>query len=1019
MEPSCTSFVKNHKNSDTTSYVDLIFTVGAGDEVQHSELPALEQLVMMRYEYKTQTEINRERKKITDVLLYDRLRESVQRINPEIDSDGIDDAINQIKEDSFPFTLPVMQTNEKIRAKMVGLSQTGGLEPITVDQYDDNGTVKKTIKLFDFDNIENNDFVVTNQFELQGFKNRIYPDIVLFVNGIPLVIIECKSPFRRNWLEDAVEKENFRKYRSVGNGYERLMFYNHILIATCGIQARHGTISSDVTHFKNSRWSDAYPLTVEQVEKKFGKNREQEILIGGMLDRFHLLDLLKNYVIYQTVNNSGIKIMAKHQQYRAVTACANKIKTAKNRQGGIIWHTQGSGKSLTMHWVAKQAVQYGNLPLIIVTDRRQLDKQIHTTFSQSGFPDPLKANHSSQLADFVKSPKGKTLMTTIQKFNEITVTTNERIIVLVDEAHRSQFGANAGAMDLAIPNGIYFGFTGTPIDKKDRSVFRVFGDLVDKYGFEESKADGATIPIQYVGMLPNLFVEGNESIDALFDRIIALEPGMTPELKEQLKQEYVTKEKIAEAPQRIKKIAWDIVNHYTNHVQGNGYKAMIVTSSRESAVLYKRELDRLHAPPSKIIMNQKIGETGKDGTNWDEFHLTDSEQRHVEEAFKRADDEIKILIVVDMLLVGFDAPIVKVLYLDKPLKEHALLQAIARVNRPYDEWKTEGLIVDYYGVTKNIQTALEIFDPNDVNGAWEPDDNQLTLLKSYHADIMNHLNELNTNDPEKIITWFEPADKRTAFEEDFKKFSKVLNSQMYKKESAQYIKDFKDLCKIRQLLRNWYGDQKTSVRKYAALIQKIIDDAIRATDVSELVKPMEITFENFLAYVSKFQSARARTALIKNKARQVIQENYSNNPAYYEKMWQILQRLISEEAERRKENASYFDPELERNLIAVYEKALSEEEERKKLGFEKPIEHSIYGLIQEYKDDKCRSKKITKTLYEKIFPLTHFVEWYNKPSIKRKMKEHAYDMLESYGIADDDISKIFDKILPLLTKDNL
>ena len=208
MELPLISFVKNHKNNDTASYVDLIFTVGTGDEVQHSELPALEQLVMMRYEYKSQTEINRERKKITDVLLYDRLRESIQKINPEIDSDGIDDALNQIKEDSFPFTLSVMRTNEKIRAKMVGLSQTGGLEPITVDQYDDNGTVKKTVKLFDFDNIENNDFVVTNQFELQGFKNRIYPDIVLFVNGIPLVVIECKSPFRRNWLEDAVEKEN-------------------------------------------------------------------------------------------------------------------------------------------------------------------------------------------------------------------------------------------------------------------------------------------------------------------------------------------------------------------------------------------------------------------------------------------------------------------------------------------------------------------------------------------------------------------------------------------------------------------------------------------------------------------------------------------------------------------------------------------------------------------------------------------------------------------------------------------
>ena len=252
-----------------------------------------------------------------------------------------------------------------------------------------------------------------------------------------------------------------------------------------------------------------------------------------------------------------------------------------------------------MQWVAKQAIQYGNLPLVIITDRRQLDKQIHTTFSEVGFPNPIKADKSSDLADFIKSPKGKTLMTTIQKFEEITDSTNEKIIVLVDEAHRSQYGTGAGAMDKAMPNGIYFGFSGTPIDKKDRSTYKVFGDLIDKYGFEESKADGATIPIKYVGRLPNLFVEGDESIDALFDRIIGTEPDMTPELKEQLKREYITKAKIAESPQRIKKIALDIVEHFTNNILENGYKAMIVASSREAAVLYKQELDLLKSPHFK------------------------------------------------------------------------------------------------------------------------------------------------------------------------------------------------------------------------------------------------------------------------------------------------------------------------------------------------------------------------------------------------------------------------------------
>ena len=995
----------------------MSFVVGTGDEIEQSELPALEQLTKMGYEYKSKNDINKERQRTTEVLLYGRLKEAIRRLNPKLDEDGISDALNQIKEDSFPFTYPMMETNEKVRAKMVGLSQTGGLEPITVDQYDESGTVKKTVKLFDFDNIENNDFIVTNQFELQGFKNPIYPDIVLFVNGIPLVIIEAKSPFRRNWLEDAVERENFRKYRSTGNGYERLMFYNHILVATCGTQARHGTISSDVNHFQNSRWSSAYPLTIEQVEEKYGKSREQEVLIAGMLERSHLLDLLKDYVIYQTIGNKRVKIIAKHQQYRAVTKCTKQIKTVEGRRGGVIWHTQGSGKSYTMQWVAKQAIQYGNLPLVIVTDRRQLDKQIHTTFSEAGFPNPIKANRSTDLADFVKSPRGKTMMTTIQKFEEISETTDEKIIVLVDEAHRSQYGIASGAMDKAMPNGVYFGFTGTPIDKKDKSTYRTFGDLIDKYGFEESKADGATIPITHVGRLPNLFVEGDESIDELFERIIGSEPNMTPELKERLKKEYITKAKIAEAPQRIKRIALDIVEHYTKYILDNGYKAMIVASSRESAILYKKELERLSAPPSKIIMDQKIGETGKDGISWDKYYLTDSQKRHAEDYFKTIEDPTKILIVVDMLLVGFDAPVAKVMYLDKSLKEHSLLQAIARVNRPYDENKTEGLIVDYYGITKNMEKAFEIFDSEDIKGAWEPDDYQLTVLKVSHSEVMKHVQGLDLKDLDQITIAFEPADKRDTFEEDFKKFAKVLNSQLYKKESVQYVPDFKTLAKVRNHLRNTYDDPRFSTRKYAPLIQKIIDDAIRATGITEIGKPREITPQNFLADLNKTKSTRARTAILKNKTQQVIKENYSHNPTYYEKLWQLLTRIILEEENRVKTEANYLD--MESKIQDIYKKATEIEEERKKLGFERDIEFAIYGLLQEYKEDKDNSIKITNDLGKKLLPETEIVEWYNKPSTKRKMEEITYDILDSSGIPEDDIVELSEKILFLLNKDNV
>ncbi len=991
------------------------FVVGSGDEIEHSELPALEQLTTMGYQYKSKLDINKERSKLDEVLLYDRLEKAIRRLNPHIDQDGISDALSQIKEDQFPFARDTVDANEKIRAKLVGLSQSGGLEPITVEQYDATGTVRKTIRLFDFENMQNNDFLVTNQFELWGFKQRIYPDIVVFVNGIPLVIIECKSPTKPRWLEDAVEKENFKKYRSSGKGFDRLMYYNHILIATCGIKARHGTITSDVNSFQNSRWSSAHPLTREQVEEKFGACREQEILIAGMLDKSNLLDLLKNYTIYQDTGSKKIKITAKHQQYRAVQECAKKIQTAQDRHGGVVWHTQGSGKSFTMLWVAKQAIQHGNLPILIVTDRLQLTQQIYSTFLQSGYPLPVKAQISSDLDEFIASPRGKTMVTTIQKFEDVKSKTDEKIIVLVDEAHRSQYGIDANSMSAAMPNGIFFGFTGTPIDREDKSTFQVFGDLIDQYGFEESKSDGATLPIDYVGMLPDLFIEGANNIDELFERFVGSEQGMTPELKDKLKREYANKIAIATSPARIKEIASNIIDHFKENYLESGYKAMLVASSREAAVLYKKELDRLHAPQSKIIMDQKQGETGKDGTSWDKYYLTDKEQRLAENAFKDPKDPTKILIVVDMLLVGFDAPIVSVMYLDKPLKDHALLQAIARVNRPYDESKIRGLIVDYYGVTKNLQNALQSFNPCQIRGALEPDAHQLESLQSHHHDVMNHLKGMDKKDYGAIVVAFEPADKRDAFIEDFKKFSKVFNTQIYKKEAKPYIDDFKDLVKIRQVLRNAYGEI-TSTVKYASKIQKLIDDAIRSSGVPEIVKPKEITFENFLAYVSRFESSRARTALIKNKAQQVIHENMHINPEYFESLQQRLLRIISEEKQRRKDNADYF---AENEYKQVYEEALSHQKVLKDLGFENNLEFAIYNHLDKLVHQKEQSRKLAKSLYSKLQPFTTMVEYHNKPSIQRKMQGAIYDTLEASSMADEDIFALIDKILTLVNHDAL
>jgi HsdR family type I site-specific deoxyribonuclease len=474
-----------------------------------------------------------------------------------------------------------MDTNERIRAKLVGLSRSGGLEPITVTQNFGEGNVEKTVRLFDFDKPENNDFLVTNQFQLDGLKLPIFPDIVIYVNGIPLVMIECKSPSVKDPINEAVEK-NFERYQSRGAGYERLLFFNHFLIATCGTLARHGTLGSSVNHY--ARWSEAYPLTEEEIEKMCGgkKPREQEILISGMLSKSHILDLLKNYVIYETYGNKKIKKLAKHQQYRVVTKAVERLNLEKDiaDQGGVIWHTQGSGKSLSMLWLATQLMfRFGNPPIVLVTDRKQLDEQIHGTFKACGFPDPISAKSRRHLQKLLSNPRGKTIMTTIQKFGskETHIHTDEKVIALVDEGHRSQYRFNAEAMRSAMPNAVFFAFSGTPIDKKNKSTYRVFGPLLDKYSFEESKQDGATLKILYENRMPDLYVEGADKVDHIFERVFS---DLGQEEKDRLKKEHATREKISEAPARIRKISLDLIDHYTKGIEPKGIEQNVIDINR-------------------------------------------------------------------------------------------------------------------------------------------------------------------------------------------------------------------------------------------------------------------------------------------------------------------------------------------------------------------------------------------------------------------------------------------------------
>ena len=993
------------------------FVVGDGLEAIESELPALKQLVAMGYEYKTHRELCSERRDLRDVLLYDRLEAAIRKHNPDLDEGGIRDALVQIDESAYPHDLDIVETNEKIRAKLVGLSISGGLNPISVTQKTGDGTTYKRVGLFDFENPQNNDFLVTNQFHLNGFERHIIPDIVVFVNGIPLVVMECKSPAAPDPILDAVERKNFTKYQQTNQGYERLFFYNHCLIAMCGTLARVGTVRATANHF--ARWSSTDRQSEASIRRTCEREpREQEILIAGLLSKHNLLEHLQNFVLYDTRNGRRIKMIAKHQQFRVVARCVEKASSSSGDKGGVVWHTQGSGKSFSMLWFATQMMyKLGNPPILIVTDRRQLDKQIHDTFKQCGFPDPIKAESGRHLSELLKNPRGRTIMTIINKFGTPTKSfTDERVICLVDEAHRTQYRMNAAQMRIAMPNAIFFAFTGTPIAKNEQlNTYRVFGDLLDKYGFKESQDDGSTLPIIYEGRMSQLYVEGVDTIEATFERVFS---DLDLSLKNTLKERYVTKAHIAEAPERIKRIASDLVNHYAQHVEPNGYKAMLVAPSREAAVTYKKMMDSIGGPDSKIIMTSEPGEMGKDGESWDKYHLTPEQRNRESEKFKSPDDPTKILIVVDMLLVGYDAPICQVLYLDRGIREHNLLQAIARVNRPYNNAKENGHVVDYSGVMMDVKKALEEFDPKDTRHALTPLSEILAILKKAHVQVMSLFDAIDITDNDQVLERFDSVHSRDLLEKRFRMFSSALNSVLPEIEAESYLDDFKAVSVARQVVRTFYGDTGNTLQ-YAKKIQKIIDEHIRATRVSILVDPTKITHENFLTTVSnQSKSRRAQAAMIRNKARQVIEEMMPKNPAYYEELYDRLQRLICDEEERRKKNADYFtNPET---YEEIYCEVLSEENARKKT-FGRynatQFEFSLYSRLNEVLDRKV-ALDLSKTIFEKIKPLTEIVDYKQKPSVQKEIKRIVYESLTNQTgknqISDEQINSMMDETVMLV-----
>ena len=643
----------------------------------------------------------------------------------------------------------------------------------------------------------------------------------------------------------------------------------------------------------------------------------QAQLIVGLLSPAALLDILRDYVVYELDNGKLIKKLPRYQQYRAVTLAMTRVTGGKRpeERGGVVWHTQGSGKSLTMLWLAtrlRREPGLNNPTIVVVTDRKQLDKQISETFRACGFPAPEPANSGRDLRRLLTSSTGRTVMTTIQKFEEVLATPEgeldalnlaDNIVVMVDEAHRTQYGPLGARLPQALPNAVLVGFTGTPIDKSfRRSTMRRFGPLIDAYTMHESVQDGATVRIFYEARLPDLAIQGAETLDSLFDTLFSDE---TAAQRGEIKKRYANRETVAGAERRIQLIALDIAGHFKNKVKPNGFKAQVVAPSRLAAIRYAKHLNDFHVHAYPIITT-----SANDGVEFKEAMELNQDQ--VTNSFKLPDGEPEVLVVVDMLLTGFDAPVEQVLYLDRGLQEHGLLQAVARVNRPFthkhDGVPTEkgyGLVVDYYGVSRNLEAALQNFDLPDVMGAMQELDGDPTVaLEAAAVAAEAHFKGRDFDDVWDCIDVFAPdantegnfkVDVYERFNADYRDFSHLMDRAIPNPKALPYVDRLKCLTEIRAYARAHFLQEDASLNwtDIGAKVKKLIDERIDA-NVRELMKPVSVLDQHFNQKIAGLPHDEARALVMEHTIRAYINERLADNPVFYGKLSKQLERIIQD-----------------------------------------------------------------------------------------------------------------------------
>ncbi|MGO2133223.1 MAG: type I restriction endonuclease subunit R [Halomonas sp.] len=991
----------------------------AGPEYTDVEKPFIDQLVGQGWDViagSVDDPAITHRENFAQVVMEPLLRERLRAINlragqPWLDEARLDQAIAAITR--LPAS-KVMEANKLATELLLNGLPVDGLEGW-------DGGRGQLLRYIDWDEPANNTFTVVNQFKVKcppghdSAKGHVIPDLVLFVNGIPLVVVECKSRTVPEGISQAVDQlRRYHDQRHLENDVEEhegapaLFATNQFLVASNFDEARAGTIGAGFAHYLS--WKTVAPMREAEVTIDLGVAdlSAQQRLIAGMLTRANLLDIMRHYTLFMNIGGHDIKIVCRYQQFRGVTRAVERLKSGKtrredgesDRRGGIVWHTQGSGKSLSMVFLVRKMRSDPALrrfKVVVITDRKDLQAQLAATAELTG-ESVETAGSTTKLKQLLRRDGPGLVFGTVQKYREQqyhdadtedesdldedlntgqrdaaepnasasrantpgkpalskpfeVLNASEDILVLVDEAHRTQAGDLHANMLRALPNAARIGFTGTPIIMGDKKrTHDIFGEYIDRYTIKEAEQDGATVPILYEGRTAKGAIKDGASLDGLFEDLFR---DHSKDELEAIKKKYATKGQIFEAPQLIEEKAQDMLRHYVTHILPNGYKAQLVAYSRRAALRYFKALEQAKAglledamalsPDDKALDDTQLllrpprvkaaiqawryrkvlrqlefavvfSSSNNDDPSWAQWSdraavenhikrfkktlppLDDADAHDPQEWDSAKHDPLAFLIVKSMLLTGFDAPIEGVMYLDRSLREAELLQAIARVNRT-GHGKTHGIVVDYFGVANHLKEALAAYSEEDIDGALKSLKDEIPLLRDRHLrviDVLRRHGVDDLDDAEEAVQALADERLRAEFVVKLKEFNRGLDDVLPRPEGLAFVNDAKRLAYIHALARNRYKDTPELGREIGNKVRKLIDDYVISLGIDPRIPPVQLTDAEFDEHVGRQVGNRAKASEMEHAVRSHVRKHLDEDPVKYGRLSERLEELLQQ-----------------------------------------------------------------------------------------------------------------------------